>query len=773
MRAHRAGIAGAVMVLVACGSSDDATIVVDGAPILVVPEGVFHEAAIRVEPAPQSLVSAADLSLVSSVGAAAYFDALEIRGAPGALMLALQPRCDVVAPGAGAGIVDLEVAPAEPGRFTSVSLTVHIPESRTTPCAPRARAWAGDCAAVPDGAGPLVDVPSGATQLCIAVENRDPTNERIWVRSQTNAPAELIAPGTLPYADDASTVSTVVIPLLDTDDIRGQFDIDVQIYRGDPTGGAALDTAERIQFRLGDPGTSIETVSQPSSIPEFNSGATELRVWHRDDAKPSATTCARVVHTTATPGVAARRGRATVRLYEGLDNSADADEWLCGASFRMAFSPPVDAGATETVRVDGAVCNCDTSPVSPTTTVVSRDVTLSIESRAEAVTCDDAFDVGDSIEVACADLDDDGDDTADLVVRTKDRLCVYGGDSGRLTELSAMTVLPADGAHTLHEFTRSNNGTERVILAAERVSGPDHRIVHLVMPTMSGQSPTWEAFAPASSVIRAMTHLAPIAPVANAPATYIGFIVPTMSGRGVRLLCVDEANCCPGGVCNSLDIDIVGFGAQESVAGLLPADVDGDGLDELIFFTFDDATGTQRLHARVIPIGWSGGAPVPGTGPYTKIGGITASGSRLRAAAIRSEACMTTNCVESVYAASVGGIGDAFVYVLIGGATPTLATKATPGIVNDVVGTDSVLVAGLEFGLYTSPLATAQGVGGWKLQDPVIRELSDPGQIGAPLPGYGSSVSSCQSSGAVGSAAVAITYGQVRYTQLNIDVAAP
>lgn len=758
----------AIVALSGCGADAEPAVVAEQGLIVVVNEGERIRIGIDVAAAPAGGACAppfsADTFEVVMDSGAELFGALALEAVQGRVELIVEPRCDVVPPGGHDRLVPVTIR-ARDGCARDYSFTIQVHGSQGQGCAPLVRAWQGDCATMPADASTTLSVASEATPapICVRVEARDPVHEQLWVRFTGSLP-ELLVPGQAPRADDFDD-TTESFGLRDTTHIRGSFNIDYEVsWEAPPT--IAKAAAGTIRVRVGEPGLSMSVFSPASSATELDSTGMGVQLWRLDDENETHSLCMRA--TRADPlSPPLPRDKPFLRV-ENLLTSADSstedrvnDNWVCGETFRVNVSPPLDAPSIEQITLEMSTCTeCESGAPVTTSTPVSRTIPVPVVSVAESMSCGPTDNNTDNM-VACGDVV--GDDTPEIVFRkrgTNARTCVFQGNAGRHQPVAWAAGQGGDIPVWMGSFGwRDLSGVGVPIIVGQFNSAPRFRYLQIA----GGEASWMDAGAWVGSVDSSFDMSAGRSFAANPGMGSTHYAFPF--DRDILFRCISPTT---PGCADVLVSDAAHAGFV--ITHVTRADLDGDGtLDVVAFAPFTNPPYYFRVYAFFMS--WTAqGNPVLDLGNRKSID-TNVPGAQLRAGAIDRSTCVTSPCPQVVFAADALTESDQAMTVVFNNVTGSLIVGRIDGlsVIRDLASYQNRLIVGMEFGV--SEAVPEGSLASWFPRDPVVMEhnLVEP-VTNQPL-GYGSSVAACVTTRK--SVAFTADTATVRWTDLDADVVLP
>jgi hypothetical protein len=253
------GLLAVIVCLAGCGDGLDAQVVLATGPMAIIGEGDRLEIPVTIEPVPDSLGLLVPSTFVveADEGVADLFAELAIEMGTAGPVLVARPLCSMVRPGEGNALVSLVVRTEPTDLATSASVTLQVTQGNTESCAPLVQTWLpGDPSSPCDLAsdrslGSRLDLPIGTSPpLCMEVISLDPEQERLWLRTDSDAPETLLVP---PSADDFVR-QIFEVAIADTDDFRGEFPLRHRVFVGDPGQGGELRQDGMTTLVIGQPG---------------------------------------------------------------------------------------------------------------------------------------------------------------------------------------------------------------------------------------------------------------------------------------------------------------------------------------------------------------------------------------------------------------------------------------------------------------------------------------------------------------------------------------
>jgi hypothetical protein len=781
-------------VVTACGGGDGPAVVIEGAPVIMLSEGVEAVADIDIVDAPSDGDCAppfepGDFDVTVDSGAGEFFDSLKVEGAQGSVHLVIEPRCDAVAFGDGDSLVTMTVSTAS-GCAAPAEARLQIADTLGVACSPAVSAWVGDCSAEPDDASTSVEIASGANPgpLCVRFASRDPATETLMVRTATSAPPQFIDPADAPTEETPFVGARIfTVPLGDSTHIRGPFTLSYEVYEGDDPDTGALVRSGDIELIVGEPGVSIHapfTNIPGFNVVEFGSTAQLVRVFRLKDesGEPAGQLCARATRSTDEPVDVPflDRDKPYLSLTDfEAGTRGGGNEWVCGSDFKLAVSPPIDAPEIETVQLSAAVCDCaDPANVTRTGDVLAmREISMNVVSKAEWVTCDVGAPTDPDLVVACADFF--GDDTPELVFRSangsNDRTCVYSGANRRLEPADwaagSGAVVP-DWISSM-KWHEPDTAEPRNVIVGQVPAG----LVALTM--MPGNPPVarWRsiniigmpvALATTPVPLRAATTLSRTAATG---ATHVAY----PDGRNIEIRCLTEDDADIGLCERTMLPDVAELG--HTIDHIARGDLDGDGQVDLVAFIVDGGD-PGILTMEGIRLNWDTNGHVDEIDRQTVMTGPSVfRGNHFRSGRVARDNCpgTATDC-DAIYAAVTDPLDDVArlirvrltdSLVLAGDTVPTL------NAVFDATSFEGQLIVGMQFGVAQADAQNSSFVD-WIPRDPVLQEYGLVGPTLTPAPGYGLNVAVCRvDHGSVPSIAFTTSTSTAILTGLDVDVELP
>jgi hypothetical protein len=564
-----------IVFAVGCGEGDTPRVAVTGGPQLSVAEGHSIDFDVAIEPAIDDDVSSADFEVVVDPVLAGFFaDLAVLPGTAGLPVLRVTPRCDLVDAIDTNAIIPIEIRSLIDG-VEAAALTLQVTFDDGGACLPLVQVWrdpGDDC----DAIGSLIDVTSGisidpgvAETLCVRVESLDPSTESLWLRTSTTAPETLVV---LPPDESEFDARTVMVEIVSNLHVVGVFDVDVDVFRSDPT-DAEVDpaVAPSLALEVGQEGQwAIELVTQqiePILAPEFDATAVAFRVWAHT-SRPQETTCVRAARDPA-PVNPLPRNKPFLRIYNVDGAFADPGEVVCDGPFTLRVSPPIDSALIEGVLIEAG-------GELPFDQQIARTVMFDAANRGDELFCDDGMGGQAPVPlVACADLDADG--SPEVVVRTR-KACVFASVDGVYQELTWQG--PERTAVAVTGFSwEGPSGPENLVLAEvdDGMNG-----VELVRLQVTGTAATWsDAVAPELElpVGVSLDRVSPVAPAVGAAATHFAFAANRTGVWSVVFQCISSS----APACNDFEISDVAMVQPMEAARIGISDLDGDGSNDVVF----------------------------------------------------------------------------------------------------------------------------------------------------------------------------------------------
>jgi len=760
-----------------CGDSTEPRVVVAGGPQLSVQEGQRFEANVSIEPAPESGLGGVRFAVDVEATALAFFAELDVVGDTASRpLLRVTPNCDLVDANGGSVTVPASVRVESGATAMAHKLAIQIDSQADGGCLPQLLVWrdlGDDCASegplLIDGEGrsdPLELTPGDDDRICVRARSLDPAVESLWLRGTTDAPSTLV--GSLPFANNEDDV-TEPFDLLANQHVVGQFVIDLAVYRADPDAdGGSVPTAavsQRLTVNVGERGTSsIELTGdamEPIAAGEFDATAVGFRLWHFGEAP--ADTCVWAERINA-PGDALPRAKPFLRIYDADGGVKEPGEALCGPGpYTLRISPPIDAAATETVRLS----------VGPSggPAVVTRDVAFAVTSHAEELSCEDISDTNPPPPlVACADLAFDS--TPEVLIRSATnsrRACVFRATNGRFNPTPLTWVGDNSAPDSVLSFRWNNGGVDTNLVLGE--VGTPTALAQLSIDE-GAQTATW-APPPVDIVLPASVRLETVRPLAQqvgAAATHLVYADARAGFWGIRADCVSSA-----AGCTSFEITDLASTAAISDARVGVADLDGDGDNDLIFFgLIDEGDGRRSLQMLVVQPDWATASTT-----CASLSCVAFSAVSITASLGSMVTLGAASTPQRLYAVTGDSDFDASLLQIIGATDYFTAPPGsfggflvTPGPALDLTVSGGMLIAGLSSGVWefddSGPVAT------WALRDPVLQEDAAVGTIPITATGYGRALANCLVSAGLPRAVVFSSSNvSVRYTEVDVVVAEP
>ena len=759
----------AALVSLGCDSQPSAHVTIGERPIVMVVEGQSVSLPIDIDNAPANGPCAPPYTLSSFAvlvddDARRMFQTIQLRENLGSVSVELEARCDAIAANGADVLVDVTVEPPSECAAAS-SVTIQVSNSASDQCAPVVTAWTGQCIAPPSPLPEQVTIAASETPppLCVRVASQDPDRERLWIRSESTAPEVLVAPESVPWADEIPGVETFEVPLGDTRFILGRFSLNYGVFREPPGAGATPSRTGSVALTVGQPGLSINlpAISQDPAV-ELDVTRAAVQIFRLDDEGAGQPVCARAMRSSP-PGPQLARRKPFLRLQNIASGTKSTDAWVCGNSFALRFSPPLDAPEVETIRIEASTCRgCATDPT-PTTAVVDRTLSVGVRSVAGQYRCGGTNTMSEAI-VACANVA--GDLTPELVLRRRggslDRTCVFLGEEGRHRPIDWSEGSAEDSPLAMRSFLwHVDENVAKPIILGQFADAPMIRVLAVDANERASWQPATElGFAAAGFTISGSAPLS-----ASVQVGHTHLAVPR--GRHVELRCISPAHPAD---CQTVTVSNVvppGF----AVVDIGMADVDGDGSRDVVAFARENAAPfAWRVH--VVRVTWT----TPGV-PAARdraSAGLSSAADRFRVGAVTHTTCSSSQCREAMFAVPLGVTPSTqLIRVTLGvdfSAELKVATVPAVSAVRDVTAHRNRLIIGTDFGV--SELVPAGNTVAWLPRDPVVLEDGLVGPTTTRDVGYASSVTSCRTQGFSSIAFLADT-ASVRYTELDIDVTLP
>lgn len=744
----------------ACGDGRAPHVRITPGPVVRLDEGRPAQLAISVADGDPFADPAgpADFKVTSSVPIERAFELLSVAGRPGAVVIDIVPRCDLVAPLGADVIVVLTV---ETTAARTANVTLQISDYSKSSCKPRVSVWIGDCTAPPPvpPTGLAIAPARSPGQLCAHVQSADSLNEPLWVRFSTDAPEPLIAPTALPRGDDF--VDRVFTSTLgDSRFIRGEFTLSYSVFSAPPAGTNNASLQDTLPVVVGPPSVVVDVMRQTAPVAEFDVVSVPFTVWRRGDKKLAS--CARV---SRGGGDAIDPERPFARLYESATGTVETDGWICGDEFTANVNPPVDARPTEYLRIDAGNCDCN-GPPTPPRIVYTTTVAIPVINRAEDVTCAIVGARERTVQTACAVFE--GRTVLMVTYSGRRRMpsdpghdCVYVAESGRF------------GA----ELPLARGEQQRVPRAIRSLSvrGSDGRPQHHILGLFGqGQTDRVLALAPLDSSY-GWRQAASVQLSIDPAAVEHGVAMGGFGGATHLVYAVDEGgwklifDCVRQGCA---DEEVPGVtGAGRSFSGLGRVDLDADGQDDIaVFFTEPVSANAYLLSATLVRVelGPQGLTTTPSISPDFATTHFVGVPSALQAAATdsfipgRGQSLMAVRTDPPAISA-VRRLQE----IVVG--EPGIGSLSSPGAAISVLDLDGRSVVALLYGIWEIASAGGRDVQ-WILQDPVRRELAQAAQVEAESTTYGQALSDCLGSGSI---VFRTNEDGVRVTELDVPVRVP